>query len=151
MKTITFIFSTLILTQGLFAIEANAVTVIDSINQESQSRKICNISGEDVSVALGYQDGVSKGWVTVSNGRCFNPPNHPVHGVAMYFYGQTVQQRWSRDGSRSFCISNRRFEIDSTGGCFNGAESRFFGSIGNGVTLKLNVTFLLHDRLLFSL
>ncbi len=139
MKTFTFIFSTFILSQCLYEIDAKAITIMDA-DLGSQTRRICNFSGEDVGIALGYQDGISRGWITVPNGRCFNPFNHPAHGTVIYFYAQTTQQRWSGDRAHSFCISNRRFEIDSTGGCFNGAESRFFGLINNGVNLSPRAT-----------
>jgi uncharacterized membrane protein len=134
-KAICLIAPVFMLSQCLYTIDAKALTVVDA-DRESQIYRICNSSGEDVIVAIGYQDGVSKGWIALSNGRCVKPLSHPVHGAVIYFYAQATRSRWSGNSTRSFCISNRRFEIDSTGGCFNGAESRFFGLINNGVNLS---------------
>jgi uncharacterized membrane protein len=108
-----------------------------SNNSSSQGRQICNNSGETINLAIGYQgDGVSKGWWTLNNSRCLTLDNHPVHGVVTHFYAFTVRAnnraRWNGDSSRTFCISNQEFEIDSRGGCFNGAQSRAFGTVGEG-------------------
>jgi uncharacterized membrane protein len=102
-------------------------------------RRICNKTGFGrVSIALGYQDGVSKGWYNIESGQCINLNVDEVHGIATHFYGKATiltTQRWFGDKSRSFCTTPKRFEIDSTGGCFNGAESRPFGTIGSGINL----------------
>jgi uncharacterized membrane protein len=102
-------------------------------------RRICNKIGFGrVSIAIGYQDGVSKGWYNIESGQCLNLNVDEVHGIATHYYGKTTiltTRRWFGDKSRSFCTTPKQFEIDSTGGCFNGAESRPFGKIGSGINL----------------
>jgi uncharacterized membrane protein len=106
-------------------------------------RQICNRTGLiQVSVALGYQDGVSAGWYNIEPRQCITLKVHEVHGVATHFYGKgkliNSPNRWFGDKSRSFCIVvPQSFEIDSRGGCFNGAQSRTFGTIGAGMDLTL--------------
>jgi uncharacterized membrane protein len=110
---------------------------------QSSLRFICNKTVfMSVSVAIGYQDGVSAGWFNIEPSRCLLVKPHEVHGIATHFYGKSklsnLSNRWFGDKSRSFCVFvPQRFEIDSRGGCFNGAESRTFGTIGSGMDLKL--------------
>ncbi len=115
------------------------LTIPASALAQFRPRQICNKIGfVRVSVAIGYQDGVSIGWYNIESGQCLTLNVHEVHGVATHFYAKTKvlsTRRWFGDRSRSFCTSPKRFEIDSTGGCFNGAESAPFGTIGSGMDL----------------
>ena len=110
-----------------------------SSSSNSQIPQICNSSGEALSVALGHETGISRGWWTLSNGKCLNIENHPVHGMPTHFYAQSVRannrSRWMGNRSRQFCVLTERFEMNSRSGCIDGAESRPFGWIGSGQTL----------------
>jgi Protein of unknown function (DUF1036) len=104
-------------------------------------RRICNQTTEGIDIAVGFQDGVSKGWWMIKGGKCLKLDFDPVHGEITHYYAHTIRttnrSRWFGDRSRSFCTAIKAFEIDSNGGCFNGAESRPFGLVGRGKNLTL--------------
>jgi uncharacterized membrane protein len=107
-----------------------------SSSSNSQLPQICNSSGENIAVSLGYRTGISRGWFALSNGQCQDVVKHPVQGMPTHYYATNNKKKnWMGDRSRQFCIVMQGFEINSRSGCFDGAESRPFGSIGTGQTL----------------
>lgn len=72
--------------------------------------KICNNSGEKVSVAIAYHDAdagnwVSRGWWNIDNGECKTPLTGDLRNKYYYLYGDGDQHTWK--GSNSFCVDNK--------------------------------------------
>lgn len=72
--------------------------------------KICNSSGEKVSVAIAYHDAdsgnwVSRGWWNLDDGECKTPLGGNLKNKYYYLYGDGDQHVWK--GSNSFCVDNQ--------------------------------------------
>ena len=71
--------------------------------------KICNQSGEKISVAIAYHDRdadnwVSRGWWNLDAGECKTPLAGDLKDKYYYLYGDGDQHYWS--GEHSFCVDN---------------------------------------------
>ena len=71
--------------------------------------RICNQSGEKISVAIAYHDQdannwVSRGWWNLDAGECKTPLSGELRDKYYYLYGDGEQHYWS--GQHSFCVDN---------------------------------------------
>jgi uncharacterized membrane protein len=72
--------------------------------------KLCNTSGEKVSVAIAYHDKesdnwVSRGWWNIADGECKTPLPGDLKNKYYYIYGDGEKNTWT--GSHTFCVDNK--------------------------------------------
>ena len=71
--------------------------------------KVCNSSGEHISVAIAYHDRdannwVSRGWWNLADGECKTPLGGDLKNKYYYLYGDGDAHYWH--GDNSFCVDN---------------------------------------------
>ena len=106
--------------------------------------KICNSSGENVSVAIAYHDRdagnwVSRGWWNIASGECKTPLSGDLQDQYYYLYGDGDQHYWK--GEHSFCVDNNdKFTLNEADTTCNYDYEGFF-EIDTGDSTEYTYTF----------
>jgi len=132
------------LTVALAASAALFVVAAAHPTPAAASFKVCNQSGESVSVAVAYHDAdsgswVSRGWWNIGDGECKTPIGGDLKNQYYYLYGDGDQHTWT--GSHEFCVDNdKAFTLDESDNVCDYAWESFF-EINTGDLTTYTYTF----------
>lgn len=108
------------------------------------SFKLCNQSGEKVSVAIAYHDKesdnwVSRGWWNLDDGACVTPLAGSLKNQYYYIYGDGDQHYWR--GEHSFCVDNdHKFTLNEADTTCSYDYEKFF-EVDTGDSSSFTYTF----------
>ena len=106
--------------------------------------KVCNQSGEHISVAIAYHDAeagnwVSRGWWNLNDGECKTPVGGDLKDQYYYLYADGDQHTWT--GDHEFCVdSDNAFTLDESDTTCDYTNERFF-EIDTGNDVSFTYTF----------
>ena len=110
--------------------------VLASPSPAIASFSVCNKTEHAASVALGYFDGKgwsSAGWWTIGAKLCVRLVEDPLSARYYYLYAEHYDVGGAWEGDRSFCIADKRFNIEGRSDCSGrGYETKKFFQVDTG-------------------